>query len=284
MALGEAYPQMIQEKNLRTIGRPDITIIKLASGNPFAFKIKTVIMPEVKLPKYKEIADKEMAKKEKVEVTDKEIDDVILEIRKTRAKVDEQKAEGEEVKEIKDEDLPELTDDFVKTLGEFKDVEDFKSRIKENMMKEKETHAKEKKRIAVSEKIIEGSTISMPEILVTSELEKMSAQFKDDVAHMGLEFDEYLKKIEKTEEQLHKEWRDTAEKRAKMQLILNKISVEEKLTADPTEVEAQVKHTLEHYKDADPERVKIYIESLLINEKVFAFLEGTLKELEESKK
>lgn len=286
MALSDIYPQILQEKNLQTIGRPQISILKLAEGNPFSFKIKTAIVPTVTLPKYKEIADKEMAVKEEVKISDKEVEDVINEIRKTRAKAPAEtpKEEGEDEKsadkkEVEPE-LPEFNDEFVKSLGEFENVDDFKNKIKENMLKEKEVHEKEKKRIALSDEIIKQSTIDIPGILVESELEKMTAQFKDDVMKMGMEFDDYLKNSGKTLDVLHDEWKETAEKRAKMQLILNKIAVEEKLTPDATEVEAQVNHLTEHYKDADPQRIHIYVETLLTNEKVFNFLEGTKAEPE----
>ena len=145
--------------------------------------------------------------------------------------------------------------------------------LPKNMLKEKEVHNKEKKRIIIGEKIIEKSIIKLPKILITSELEKMSSQFKNDVANMGVNFNEYLIKINKTEEKLREEWRNTAEKREKMQLNLNKIAEEEKISFDKNEVDEQVKHMLEHYKDANEDRVRVYIETLLKNEKVFSFLE-----------
>ena len=282
-ALQSVYPQIVADESIQAIGRPEVSIMKLAAGNPFDFKIKTAVAPELTLPNYKKIAESEMAVKEKIEVEKSEVEAVINDIRKTRTQVERAKkaeTEGKELpkvdtqEKIDEKDLLPLTDEFVKTLGDFKDVADFESRIKENLAKEKEIRAREKRRLAVGEKLIDKTKVTLPAVLIESELDKMKAQFEEDVLRMGASFEDYLTKIKKTEQDLRNEWRDTARKRAALQLILNKIAVEEKLFADEKEVKEQVEHLMKHYEEADPERVKIYVETLLTNEKVFDFLES----------
>jgi trigger factor len=90
---------------------------------------------------------------------------------------------------------------------------------------------------------------------------------------MGLQPEEYLKHIKKTWEALRKEWRPDAEKRAKTQLILQKISLEEKIEPKKEDAEKQSKHLMKQYKGADPERVKAYVEMILVNDAVIKFLE-----------
>ena len=285
-ALQSVYPQIVEDEKLHVIGRPEVSIMKLVSGNPFEFKIKTAIAPKFDLPDYKKIARMEMAVTEKVEATKEELDAVVNDIRKTRTQVERAKAaaksKGEDTEtppnidpneKIDEKDLLPLTDEFVKTLGEFKDVADFESKIKENLVKEKEIRAKEKKRLAIGEEMIKNSKIDLPSILVESELDKMKAQFGEDVRRMGVEFDDYLKKIKKTEEELRKEWKETAEKRAKLQLLLNRIAEEEKLYPEDSEINEQAELLQKHHTEADPTRVRIYVETLLTNEKVFDFFE-----------
>jgi FKBP-type peptidyl-prolyl cis-trans isomerase (trigger factor) len=271
MALADIYPDIIKDEKLAVIGRPEVSITKLAVGNPVEFTIKTALMPEFTLPDYKKIAGEVELPKD-VSVTDKELE-VMLEQIKTgiagQKKTATPEKEGVEAKEEK----VELTDEFVKTLGDFKDLADFKVKIKENLSKEKEIKAKEKRRAEIVENIIKETEIGIPKILVESELDKMLAQFKDDVAKMNIKFEEYLEKIKKTEEGLREEWKNDAEKRAKFQLILNKISITEEIKVPEEEIEKEVKHILEHYKDAKQENVRVYIESVLTNEKVFQLLE-----------
>src|SRR3989344_5521172 len=66
IALEKEYPKIISEHKVRAIGRPEITLTKLAENNPLGFKVTTSALPEITLPDYKSIAKKIMAKKEEV--------------------------------------------------------------------------------------------------------------------------------------------------------------------------------------------------------------------------
>lgn len=290
MALTEHYPKILENEKLDVISRPEITITKLVRKNPLEFKIKTVLMPEIELPDYKKIAKKtisEITDKEKeFEVTEKEIEDTIMDIRKSRApkmhmaegaeKCEHEHTEGEKCEhehDIKEVELPEFNDDYVKALGPFESVADFKEKLKANIKLEKENQLKEKTRLKIVEKIIDDSKIDLPELLVEVELDKILYRMESDISAMGLNFEDYLKHINKTKEEIRNEFRKDAEKKAKLGLILNEISKVEKITADPEEVAKEVAMILEHYKEADPERAKIHAENVLTNEKVFQFLE-----------
>lgn len=285
LAINDSAIEILMEAKINFLGRPDIAISKIAIGSPIEFKIIATVMPEVKLPDYKKIAKKENKVEEKIEeVTEKQIEETIEQIRKMYAQQNPVKSsENSELHgashthgpDCKHDDiaLPEVNDEFVKKLGDFKDVADFKAKLKINIAKEKEIHAKDKKRGMLLEKLTEETKIEMPKLVIESELDKMEGQFKGDIAQMGLQPDEYLKHIKKSWEDLRKEWRPDAEKRAKTQLILQKISLEEKIEPKKEEVEKQIKHLMEQYKGADPERVKAYVEMVLVNDAVIKFLE-----------
>jgi FKBP-type peptidyl-prolyl cis-trans isomerase (trigger factor) len=279
----------LENEKIDAISRPEISITKLARKNPLGFKIKTATMPEIQLPNYKEIAKKVISEEVKEEksgdVTEKEVEDTIMDIRKSRAPkikmpdVKEAKEhihkEGEEHKipDIKEE-LPEFNDEFVQALGPFKNVADFKEKLKENIKLEKENQAKEKTRLKIVEKIIDDIKAELPEILIEIELNKILYRMESDITQMGLKFEDYLKHLGKTVEDLRKEFRNDAEKKAKLALVLNKIAELEKIEANKEQVASEVAQILEHYKDADPERAQMHAENVLTNEKVFQFLEN----------
>jgi len=274
--LQKAYPAMLTENKIDAIGQPEITITKIARGNPLGFKIKVATMPEINLPDYKAIAKKVFSKKDDVSVEEREIKETITEIRKRRIAIKkaQKSTEAETIKDSKtEEELPALDDAFVKTLGDFKDVADFKAKIKDNMLKEKELRARDKKRMETIEQIIAGGKMNLPNILIEGELDRMLAQFKGNVMQSGGTLEDYLKYAKKTVEELRKEWRTDAEKRAKTQLILNKIALEEKITAPKEKLEKEVEQLLKHYPDADPLRSRGYVEMILTNDEVFLFLE-----------
>ncbi len=294
LALNEHYPKIIDENKIDAISRPEISILKLARKNPLGFKIKTAVIPEMKLPDYKKIAKEIISKitdeEKNVAVTDEDLENTIMDIRKSRAPkihmaevavqtsdvkdAPTSDVENTEIKTETKEELPEFNDEFVQALGPFKDVKDFKEKLKENLKLEKENAQKEKTRIKIIEKIIEESAIETPEILIEVELDKILYRMESDITQMGLKFEDYLKHLNKTIDDLRKEFRGDAEKKAKLALVLNEIAKEEKITADPEQVAREVAAILEHYKEADPERAAMHAENVLTNEKIFQFLEN----------
>lgn len=97
---------------------------------------------------------------------------------------------------------------------------------------------------------------------------------ESDITQMGLKFEDYLKHLNKTVADLRKEFKNDAEKKAKLALILNEIAKVEKIIADEEQVAKEVAAILEHYKDADPERATMHAQNVLTNEKIFQFLES----------
>ncbi len=268
LALSAAYAEIPEKESVAALGRPEISITKIAKGSPLGFKLKTAVMPEIALPDYKKIAAGEQTAKEGLAVTEEEINKVIDGVRRQRDGKIEEGADKEGV------ELPPLTDEVAKSLGNFNDAAHLKSQVKENLLQEKEWRDKQKKRAAIAEKIVAETSVSLPKILVEQELEKMLAQFKGDVANMGMKFDDYLNQLKKTEEEMKKDWRKDAEKRVLLELALAKIASVEGLSPSEEKIEKETSHIMEHYPGADKERTLAYAESLLTKEKVFEFLEN----------
>jgi FKBP-type peptidyl-prolyl cis-trans isomerase (trigger factor) len=277
LAINDSFADIITEAKTNFITMPQIQITKLANKNPVQFKIIGPVMPEIKLPNYKKIAKSENGEKiEPTEATEKELEETIEEIRKNYALRNHTHAEGEEHKADEKMDLPEVNEEWVKKLGAFATVEDFKNKIREGIQKEKEFKAKDKKRMSIIEKILEDTKVVMPKIMIESELRKMQAQFEDDISRAGLKVEDYLKHLKKTPDDLKKEWTPDAEKRAKVQLIITKIALDEKIEADSEIIKKEVENLLKTYKDATEDRTKAYVEMMLTNEKVFEWLENQI--------
>lgn len=278
ITLGKVYPQIITENKIDAIGYPQVNITKLASGNPLGFTILTAIIPEINLPDYKSLSKEIIKNAEKGEVKDEEYESFIKQIKRAKAHDDFHKAnpgvKGHDHGEVKDEDLPELDMEYLKTLGNFSDMNDFETKVRADILRDKEFKAKEKTRLALIEAIEKDTKIDVPEILVVSEIEKMLARMKSDIERMGLKYEDYLKSLGKSDDNIRKEFKDDAEKRAKVQMIVGEIAVKENLKPDPEKVKEEVKKIMEAYKDANENNAKMYIESVLVNEEVFKFLEN----------
>lgn len=278
ITIGREYKNIVLENKLDPISRPDVGINKMAMGNPLEFTITVTVMPSVTLGDYKKAAQKVFSKDISVEVEDKEVEDTIEEIRKMYAAQSPQNTTTEEdQKKDEAQELPELNDEFVKTLGDFENVDAFKVKLKENIANEKEQKEKEKQRADLFDEITNNTEIKLPQMIIEAEQQKMLAQFKADIEQAGLTYEDYLKKLEKNEEELLKEFEKEAEKRAKLQLALNQIAKEENITVDHAEVEKQVESLMQQYPQANRENVHVYVESNMVNQKVIEFLENQKK-------
>lgn len=271
---GDIFKKAIDDKNIKVLGSPAVTITKVAPGEAFGFKIKTALMPEVKVKGYKASAKKAMSEKAEVKVTDKEIEEAIVDLQKQVAHTDHHKNNPDDHgHDHGDLPLPEVDAEFIKKFGPFETVEAFKEKVKEGITVEKNRKEKDKKRLSLMDTLIEDSEITMPKMLVESELSRMVHELGANISQMGLNVETYLKHIGKTIDELKTEWIPDAEKRAKTQLILNQIALDEKITVSEDDIKKEVEQIMQVYKDADRTRAEIYVETVLLNEKVWAWLE-----------
>lgn len=292
LTLSKVYIDILINEKIDAIGKPEIRVTKLAAGNPLEFVAVTSVVPTVTLPDYKKLAAEVIKKADPkdLKVEEKDIEEAILKIRKRHANEhlhseenkDEhdhlpaqagEKMTPEEHDKAIEKAMPEVTDDFVKTIGDFKDIPDFKNKLSDMISEQKRDSAREKLRLHIADALAEAAVVELPDVMIESELERTQAQFSADIERMGVKLDDYMKHAKKTIEELRAEWKPHAEKKAKLQLILNEISVKEKIAPDKKEIEEEVNHIVEHYKDADRERATTYAETVLTNEKVFQFLE-----------
>ncbi|MEK7635254.1 MAG: trigger factor [Patescibacteria group bacterium] len=279
--LKEHFPAIIEQEKLDIIGRPKISVTKIALGNPFEFKATFALMPDIELPDYRAIAKSSVAsvklEKNDLEATDKEVDDVLLQIRRNKAHFDWHEAnkdeKGHNHPDIKDGDLPELNDEFAQMAGNFKNLDELKEKVKQNVINEKKARNTEKKRASIMDALLKNTKIDMPDILVESEIEKSLAQMKDDVERMGAKFADYLEQAKKTEEDLKKDLRESSEKKAGIQIIFNKIAETEKIEPNKEILENEVKEVLKHYPQANEVNARVYVSTILVNAEVLKLLE-----------
>ena len=286
--LREHFSKIIEQEKLDIVGQPKISITKLALGNPVEFKATFAVMPQFELPEYKKMADSSKQsvaskeKKEETEASEKEVSDVLLQIRKNKAHFDwSHSAEATRDKQEKhdhpdfnkEENLLELNDEFAKEAGNFKNLDELKEKVKENIIAEKKIRNIEKIRASIIEELVKNTKIELPEILIESEISKSLAQMKNDIERMGSKFADYLTQAKKTEEELRKDFRESSEKKAKIQLIFNKIAEAEKIEPNKEILENEVKEVMKHYPDASETNARIYVSTILLNQEVLKLLE-----------
>jgi len=269
-AMQEFYPIIVKEQNLDLIGRPELSIEKLARGNPLGFSITATVLPEIILPDYKKIA-KQSDAVAVAETTEEDIDKVIEDLRQMRAYGH---VHGPTDDHSHEEELPEVNDEFAKSFGNFESVAAMREKVRENVTREKQSDAKDKRRISIMESIIKETSFDVPGLVLESEQQKMLAQIESDVARAGFTLDAYLAQTQKTKEGLLAEFAPEAEKRARFQLVINAIARDTKVFPTDEQVEKEAAQMMQAYPGADKARAMAYADMVLTNEQVLSMLEA----------
>ncbi|MFA5208190.1 MAG: trigger factor [Candidatus Paceibacterota bacterium] len=174
-------------------------------------------------------------------------------------------------------ELPEVNDEWVKTLGKFTDVNSLKEDIKKGIKEEKEIAQKQQRREEAIKKVLEKTKFEVPEALIEREVLFMMDNIKSRVnSELQISLEEYLKQIKKTEEDLKKDFEKIAIERVKGFLVLHQISKDEKIEAGEEEINQKIEELLSQYPDKEAakknmnmEQAKMYIEDELKREKIF---------------
>lgn len=357
-AIRKNYSRVVLDEKLDVIGAPNVEILKLVEGNDLEYKIKTAVMPEVKMENWiggvKKINKKQQEKK--VEVSKEEVkkeleklansrvqlitvnrearngDSVEIDFQVSRDGVpiengtskkhnlilgrgvfipgfeenvigmnggEEKEFELEFPKDYHAKDLagrkatfkvklnivqerktPQIDDAFAVSLGNFKDLAELEKSIEDGIFKEKETQKKEENRSEIVEFLIGEMKVELPEILIHEELHRMIGEFEAQLSGMGMNIESYLEKINKSRENLEKEWEGQAQKRIKSALVLEEVAKQKEIEIASEKIEEEMNKLLAQYKgvkdlekNMDMGRVYNYVKGMLTNEEVFGVLE-----------
>ncbi len=151
------YPALIEAKAIDAVGRPEIRITKLAAGNPVGLTIRATVYPEITLPKnYKELSTK-IPLEPALAATDEEVAQTLESLQKSRQQ--------------KDQPLPELTDEFAKSIGAFESLEQLREQIKKGIGEEKAHKARDARRGKIIEALLPDTKFPVPRLFIESELE-----------------------------------------------------------------------------------------------------------------
>ncbi len=149
--------------------------------------------------------------------------------------------------EVKEKKLPEVDDEFAKSLGK-EDLASLREQIASNL----KARAEERARLELEQKavdaVVELSEVEYPLVLAEREIDRLlsdeARQFTEGIT--GLE--NYLKTLNKTMDDHREELRPMANRRVIRSLVLGKITEAEKIEVDDSEIDAEIEKMV---KDAD---------------------------------
>jgi trigger factor len=184
------------------------------------------------------------------------------------------------VKEIKVKELPEMDDEFAKEVSEFDTLEELKADMRSKLQETNDVRVKREYEEAVIDAVCENAKVEIPQVMVGKEIENMVKDLEMRLKYQGLDLETYYQYTNSSEEQVKEYMKESAEKRVKTELVLEKIAKTENVEATDEELQAKAAELAKQYGEKDLEKTakllldaqKDYIKLDVINEKVIKLL------------
>ena len=162
------------------------------------------------------------------------------------------------VNEIKQKNLPELDDEFAKSLGQGLETSDsLKEKIAADLKSRKEWEAKNNLEEKAIKALVDLAQVDFPDIMVQQEIDHLIAEREQQFGDRA-SLQNYLNSVKKTEDEFRNELRPMAEGTVIRSVVLQKFAELEGVEVSAADIEAEVGHIKEHASD---ERVRRVLDS-----------------------
>lgn len=165
------------------------------------------------------------------------------------------------VNDVKVKELPELNDEFAADTTEFNTLEELRADVRAKAEADAAEVAKNELRNRVIEKVVENTTVEVPEVMVKHEIENQMMELNYQLQYQGFGMEQFLQMTGKTMEEFKAEFttnrREEAVKNVKTSLVIEAIAKAEGVEVSEEEVNAEVEKmataynmTVEQVKEA----------------------------------
>jgi trigger factor len=142
---------------------------------------------------------------------------------------------------VKEKQLPEINDELAQDISDkYENLEDLKKDIRNRLDEFAAQKVRENSISQILEKVAEQAEIPLPKSMVESELED---QWRSFVSRLGGDEKPILQQLEtegRSKEQIQEEWRTGAEKKLKLQLVVNEMVKQEAIELEDKEIDERI--------------------------------------------
>ncbi len=176
--------------------------------------------------------------------------------------------------------IPEINNEFAKSIGKFKSLDELKGNIRKGIEHERKHKLEDQQKNKIIDAIVQKNEFEVPKVLTTREIETMMTELEQDLKRMNLSKEKYFEQTRTTEQKFKEPWENKeAVQRVRAALVLRQIAKDNKISPDTKEVEERANQVLQHYEALGDVKKKIDVARLfeatrgnLTNEKVFKYL------------
>lgn len=174
-----------------------------------------------------------------------------------------------EIKDIKYKELPEVDDEFAKDVSEFDTLDEYKADIKSKLLERKKNQALQEKETKAMKKVIENSTIDIPEVMIEEQSDQMVREYAQRLKSQGLPLDMYLNYMGQTQEEFKNSFNQQSEFNIRSRYVLEAIAEKENFEVKEEDIEKELDEIAKRYsikKDAFKNNMTENEKQALIND------------------
>ena len=176
---------------------------------------------------------------------------------------------------IKAKELPALDDEFVKDVSEFNTLDELKADIKAKMESRNADRAKAELEDELFKTVAKNAEVEIPEPMIEHEIEHMVEDYNWRLQMQGMNLDMYLKMMGQDMATFKGQFKETAEERVRVQLVIEKLNEVEKIEATDADVEAKIEKMAEMYG----QKVEDFKKNLREDDKKYMMQEAKVQKL-----
>jgi trigger factor len=165
------------------------------------------------------------------------------------------------VTQVKEQELPELDDDFAQQASEFDTLDDLRDDLRARLTLIRLLEQASAARDAILERLVSAVDVPLPDAAVADEVRSRRQSIEEQLAYSDLSLDEYLESNDQTPEEFEAELESDARQSMIGQFLLDDIAEAESISVDQPEMTQQllrraqqsgvdpneyVKHAMEH--------------------------------------
>ncbi|MCI8647675.1 MAG: trigger factor [Firmicutes bacterium] len=156
------------------------------------------------------------------------------------------------VHEIKEEELPELNDDFAKDVSECDTLEELKKETEENLKKAAAARAESRMKNSILEKVFNANDIDVPDVMVEDEITNMMNEFDQQLRSQGMNLEQYFQYLGKEPAEFREELKEEAFRKVKTRMLVSAVADVENIQATEEDLDKEFELMAIQYRlDAD---------------------------------
>ncbi len=167
------------------------------------------------------------------------------------------------LKEIKKRTLPELDEEFLKNLGKYDSVDDFKDQLEKRLLEQKKNQRQSRIIEQIIEHISKNMKEAIPEPMIKNSVERLKNELEEGLKKQKMSKQSYMKALSINEEQFDKQIRERAEREVRDYLIFKALEKSEISNIEPSgeDIKKEKEDIISRYqKDEDIKKIKEYFE------------------------